>query len=290
MSNICREKFSTGLDHGVTAQNDATTSRSSSHKEMANNTVHLQNSSAANRPREDGHNQEATNAGRRNRALLENSASQTSKDHEKESTSRTDVTQQGMKTETTFLDRQVTSETTTFLNSWGRSGIAQSQEVNRKHISGNSQEKSESTASFDGENENENEMAERQDIDNQQQLYLESCETAETTASLNDWEENDLAEGEEETYEHEHFAETNYDWISEISRPRSYWEDLRQTWYREMLSSSSENEEIRQLLERYARFCYNSLYLHRQMHELVHAHTQNLMEQEQVFFFFGGKC
>lgn len=56
---------------------------------------------------------------------------------------------------------------------------------------------------------------------------------------------------DEETVGQQEFRETNYDWFADIARPRSYWEDRRQAWYQEMLSTSSENNEIRQLLERY---------------------------------------
>ncbi|KAK7319209.1 hypothetical protein RJT34_03927 [Clitoria ternatea] len=45
-------------------------------------------------------------------------------------------------------------------------------------------------------------------------------------------------------------GENAYDWIGHISRPRSYWEKLRQEWYKEKLNFSSENDEIRKLLER----------------------------------------
>ncbi|KAM5587003.1 hypothetical protein ABKV19_005776 [Rosa sericea] len=63
-----------------------------------------------------------------------------------------------------------------------------------------------------------------------------------TTTSLVDWDENDD--------DYQYYGETNYDWISEISRPRSYWEDIRKSWYQEMLNSNSEKGEIHQLLER----------------------------------------
>lgn len=43
----------------------------------------------------------------------------------------------------------------------------------------------------------------------------------------------------------------SYDWASPISRPRSYWEELRQEWYKEMLDFASDNDERRKLLERY---------------------------------------
>ncbi|XP_023003952.1 uncharacterized protein LOC111497396 [Cucurbita maxima] len=53
------------------------------------------------------------------------------------------------------------------------------------------------------------------------------------------------SEDREETYER-----TSYDWFTDISRPRSYWEGRRQTWYQQMLDSTSANDEIRQLIKR----------------------------------------
>jgi hypothetical protein len=47
----------------------------------------------------------------------------------------------------------------------------------------------------------------------------------------------------------------SYDWISPISRPKSYWEELRQEWYREMLDFGSGNDERRELLQRYLTYC-----------------------------------
>lgn len=49
-------------------------------------------------------------------------------------------------------------------------------------------------------------------------------------------------------------ARASYDWTSDISRPRSYWEERRQEWYKEMLGFGSDNNEIRKLLERYTCF------------------------------------
>ncbi|PON83565.1 43kDa postsynaptic protein [Trema orientale] len=77
---------------------------------------------------------------------------------------------------------------------------------------------------------------------------LDSQETADANTCFDDWEGNDIAEELEDNYFQ--YAETSYDWITDISRPRSYWEDRRQEWYQEMLNSNSENVEIRQLLER----------------------------------------
>ncbi|GMN27589.1 hypothetical protein TIFTF001_050475 [Ficus carica] len=77
---------------------------------------------------------------------------------------------------------------------------------------------------------------------------LASQETADATTFCGGWDGNDVADLLEDNYQA--YAETSYDWISDISRPRSYWEDRRQEWYHEMLNSNSENAEIRRLLER----------------------------------------
>ena len=55
---------------------------------------------------------------------------------------------------------------------------------------------------------------------------------------------------EPEASEQYYYEEPSYDWITNISRPRSYWEDRRRAWYREMLETGSDNEEICQLLQR----------------------------------------
>lgn len=74
------------------------------------------------------------------------------------------------------------------------------------------------------------------------------------TSCINDGNENEVTEEEEDHYQ-QYFDETDdYDWFSNISRPRSYWEGLRQAWYEEVRNTTSNNEEIRQLLERYKIF------------------------------------
>ncbi|KAJ1430519.1 Zinc finger, RING-type [Sesbania bispinosa] len=54
---------------------------------------------------------------------------------------------------------------------------------------------------------------------------------------------------EEDEASDQNYDEARYDWTSHISRPRSYWEELRQEWYREMLDFGSDNDERRKLLE-----------------------------------------
>ncbi|GAU13754.1 hypothetical protein TSUD_82630 [Trifolium subterraneum] len=57
---------------------------------------------------------------------------------------------------------------------------------------------------------------------------------------------------EEKEYSDYNYDETtaSYDWISPISRPKSYWEKLRQEWYRKILDFGSSNDERRELLQR----------------------------------------
>ncbi|KAM3694161.1 hypothetical protein ACJW31_07G039200 [Castanea mollissima] len=76
---------------------------------------------------------------------------------------------------------------------------------------------------------------------------LDSEEFADRTASFKFWAENEIAE-EVEVIDHD-YAETSYDWINDIARPRSYWEHCRQERYEEVLNNS-DNGEICQLLER----------------------------------------
>ncbi|GAB4840839.1 hypothetical protein Ancab_021599 [Ancistrocladus abbreviatus] len=78
---------------------------------------------------------------------------------------------------------------------------------------------------------------------------LDSQETAAYITSSCFGLEEDLGY-EEGAVSNQQYYETNLDWISDISRPRSYWEDRRQAWYQEIFESTSTNEEIRQLIER----------------------------------------
>jgi hypothetical protein len=78
-----------------------------------------------------------------------------------------------------------------------------------------------------------------------------------TTASVNFWNENGIAE-ELEVSDHE-YAESSYDWIGDISRPRSYWEGRRRERYEEVLNNTS-NGEIHKLLERYTSLLSSNLF------------------------------
>ena len=63
--------------------------------------------------------------------------------------------------------------------------------------------------------------------------------SSEYSQSQSDWDEEDDWD-----------MQPSYDWISDISRPKSYWECLRQARYKEMLHLYTYQQDIRDLLER----------------------------------------
>ncbi|KAL0795929.1 hypothetical protein Bca101_067306 [Brassica carinata] len=74
---------------------------------------------------------------------------------------------------------------------------------------------------------------------------MDQCLGQQETSYLNGWEYQE--EYEEEQY---YYGETNNDWLTEISRPRSYWEELRKSRYLEVMNIRFDKEDIRRLLER----------------------------------------
>ncbi|XP_038996109.1 uncharacterized protein LOC120120566, partial [Hibiscus syriacus] len=100
----------------------------------------------------------------------------------------------------------------------------------------------------------ENEIGEEEGDGNRQHLELdtESHDTLEksSTCYINDSNENEAPE-EEDDHNQQYFEESNdYDWFSNISRPKSYWESLRKAWYHEVLNTAPKNEDIRELVKR----------------------------------------
>ncbi|CAH8357964.1 unnamed protein product [Eruca vesicaria subsp. sativa] len=73
----------------------------------------------------------------------------------------------------------------------------------------------------------------------QETLLLERQETSFR------WEDE-----EEYEYEQSYYGETNNDWFTDISRPRSYWEDMRKSRYLEVMNTRSDKDDICKLLER----------------------------------------
>ena len=66
----------------------------------------------------------------------------------------------------------------------------------------------------------------------------------------NDWDENEVEEEEEDDYEdYEDYGELSTDWIYDVSRPRSYWEELRKERYLEVLNTESDKKDICNLIQ-----------------------------------------
>eukprot|EP00257_Ricinus_communis_P021869 XP_015581443.1 putative uncharacterized protein DDB_G0271606 [Ricinus communis] len=103
-------------------------------------------------------------------------------------------------------------------------------------------------------------------------------EVSGSTQSLNNWDGNEM--DDEEIVEQQDFGETNYDWFTDIARPRSYWEDQRQAWYQEMLTTSSDNNEIRKLLERRTVSTFLASDFRGKMDQLMESHVQRQVIRE----------
>ncbi|KAF8110161.1 hypothetical protein N665_0086s0002 [Sinapis alba] len=88
------------------------------------------------------------------------------------------------------------------------------------------------------ENEVEN-IVESHTHGTQETLLLETQETSFR------WEEQEEYEDEQSYY-----GEMSNDWFTEISRPRTYWEDLRKSRYLEVMNTQSDKDDICKLLER----------------------------------------
>lgn len=82
--------------------------------------------------------------------------------------------------------------------------------------------------------------------DKKQEASETLCLILESPRFLNGWVENDMV-GENE-YEDYSGESVNYDWVSHISRPRSYWDDLRKERELEIIKKLSKKDDIFQKL------------------------------------------
>ncbi|KAK9062373.1 hypothetical protein SSX86_019559 [Deinandra increscens subsp. villosa] len=103
-----------------------------------------------------------------------------------------------------------------------------------------------------------------------------------TFESFHDWTPSEYSQtrselDESESYDTQVF-DTEYDWISDISRPKSDWEDMRQARYQEMLHESSGNQDIQRLLERKSV----SGFLGSTMRDLIDQLMVNRVQQSHV--------
>lgn len=142
---------------------------------------------------------------------------------------------------------QKTAETSTNLDVRSKNEIVEDQNVNNV----NREENPNASAVMEDQNEQQR----------QEQMLLDTQDNEETASFMTAWYENEVGEEveeeeeeEEEDYNDQQFFQYNNDWVSEIARPRSHWEKIRKAWYEERLKCSSDNDEIRQLLERLTFF------------------------------------
>ncbi|CAH8382647.1 unnamed protein product [Eruca vesicaria subsp. sativa] len=119
-------------------------------------------------------------------------------------------------------------------------------------------------------------------------IEINQCLEQQETSYLNGWEDEEEEYEDEQSY---YYGETNNDWLTEISRPRSYWEELRKSRYLEVMNTRSEKEDIRRLLERRTvtdflesglRDQIDRLMISRvQTHSKKHSETWELQEEEE---------
>ncbi|KAF8111849.1 hypothetical protein N665_0072s0060 [Sinapis alba] len=119
-------------------------------------------------------------------------------------------------------------------------------------------------------------------------IEIDQCLEQQETSYLNGWEDEEEEYEDEQSY---YYGETNNDWLHEISRPRSYWEELRKTRYMEVMNTRSDKEDIRRLLERRTvtdflesglRDQIDRLMMSRvQTHSKKHSETWELQQEEE---------
>ncbi|KAK5774891.1 uncharacterized protein LOC108477804 [Gossypium arboreum] len=265
-----REKFSTGAEQGMTAQNVSATPRY----------ICKDKSSTCKPPqREDTHCQK----GQQSSSPLDSLTTNKYEDIKEKAKPPSDAVQQKTSLEAKSPESPKISKETKPLEAPSENEVAKKEELSSQQqlILGSqetaetvtqnevakaeqekdqhqlildSQENMETTTTTSVVSSIENEIVEEEDIGDQQHICVDpqSQDIVDNTSTscINDGNENEVTEEEEDHYQ-QYFDETDdYDWFSNISRPRSYWEGLRQAWYDEVLNATSNNEEIRQLLER----------------------------------------
>ncbi|PPS09198.1 hypothetical protein GOBAR_AA11455 [Gossypium barbadense] len=265
-----REKFSTGAEQGMTAQNVSATPRY----------ICKDKSSTCKPPqREDTHCQK----GQQSSSPLDSLTTNKYEDIKEQAKPPSDAVQQKTSLEAKSPESPKISKETKPLEAPSENEVAKKEELSSQQqlILGSqetaetvtqnevakaeqekdqhqlildSQENMETTTTTSVVSSIENEIVEEEDIGDQQHICVDpqSQDIVDNTSTscINDGNENEVTEEEEDHYQ-QYFDETDdYDWFSNISRPRSYWEGLRQAWYDEVLNATSNNEEIRQLLER----------------------------------------
>lgn len=298
-----REKFSTGVEQGSTAQNDAASQKGPHRGLVKNIGVHVESSSTSNRSSESTPNHEVDTIEQQNTTLLKNSLSPACEDFHEEVIPSSKVSCQGTSLvarntlphasedlrDEASLSSKVTLQVTSSVarNTFPHAREDLHDEASSKSTMQGTSPIARNTLHHDSEDLHEeanpssdvtwqgttsvagntlpqvcedlpDEVSPSSEVSWQGSTSaarnLDLQETTDTTTSLVCWDENDVEEQVEDDYEY--YGEYSYDWITEISRPRSYWEDLRKAWYQEMLDSNSGKGDIRQLIERYTSIAF----------------------------------
>ena len=74
----------------------------------------------------------------------------------------------------------------------------------------------------------------------------------------NDWDEKEDDDDDDDYEDYgdfdDYIGEISTDWIYDVSRPRSYWEELRKERYLEVLNTESDKKDICNLIQRYITY------------------------------------
>ncbi|XP_010439610.1 PREDICTED: golgin subfamily A member 6-like protein 22 [Camelina sativa] len=129
-----------------------------------------------------------------------------------------------------------------------------SQEVTQEEgsISKGSRERAKGKSSSQQDEKMENGIKDSEDEETKKVERKEKGESVKEAAAefVNEWDENEMEEEDEYGDYDLYIGENMDDWIHDISRPRSYWEDLRKERYLEVLNTESEKKDICNLIQR----------------------------------------
>ncbi|CAJ1975964.1 unnamed protein product [Sphenostylis stenocarpa] len=242
-----RERFSIGVELRTPVQVEVANPRSSQRKTV-NKKTQLGNAATTDQRRKDTRNQTAQSSANHATESTQKSVSQTRIDHTTEeappcSNVMVQETRPPSDAEALHNKSEDTSETTTSTIDPNLNETTDTAET--------SNQQNAMTKSSNDETVNEEETS--------NQNYAESSY-------------DDEMEEDEEEIDQNCDDQTNNDWISEISKPKSYWEERRQAWYREMLETGSHNEDIRRLLERKTVSSFLSSDFRDKMNRLMESH------------------
>ncbi|WVZ19905.1 hypothetical protein V8G54_007227 [Vigna mungo] len=255
-----RERFSSGVEPRTAVQAEVANPRSPQ-REAVNKTTQLGNSATTDQVRKDTRNQTAHESANHATKSPQKCVSYTRIDHNTEEAPPSSgvVIQETNQRSDAKAEHNNSKETSEATTSMTGSGLKEMTDRAEAEQNGN-------TKSSNDETVNE------EDISNEQYAESSCQETVEEASNQNYAESSygDEMEGEETDQNCDY--ETNYNWISEISRPKSYWEERRQAWYREMLETGSQNEDIRRLLERRTVSSFLSSDFRDRMDRLMESH------------------